>query len=114
MKRIAVCGAGGFLGHHLVKRLKAEGHFVRAIGCGTIQRTSGGNENYDADLADFNWWLFHQIDEVYQLAGEVGGLGYIEDKNNAAVILSNSMRINLNVLDACMQKGVKKVFFASS
>lgn len=119
MKRIAVCGAFGFLGSHLVTRLKNDGHFVRAIGRSwrwpKAETRKAADEQHEADLTSANYkWLFHQIDEVYQLAGEVGGLGYIENKENDAAILSNSMKINLNVLDACVAKGVKKIFFASS
>lgn len=117
MKKVLVLGAGGFLGTHLIARLKAYGYAV--IG---VDRKAPEFETHQAD--DFlyfdlrnvkaNDFVFRGVDEVYQLACEVGGLGYIMNKNNDAEMLRNSMLVNLNVLEACRHNGVKKVFFASS
>lgn len=117
MKRCLVIGGAGFIGTHLIKRLKADGHWVRAV-----DRKS---PEFEASIADEFWHMdlrytlpsdpmFNKIDEVYQLACEVGGLGYIMNRNNDADMLRNSMQINLNVLEACRWQRVPKVFFASS
>lgn len=118
MKRIAVCGAGGFIGHHLVRRLKADGHFVRAIDLKKPEfEPSVADEFQKIDLrqsAEDIMWCFHQIDEVYQLAADMGGAGFVFTGDNDADILRNSALINLNVLESCRLRNVKKVFFASS
>lgn len=117
IKRALVCGGAGFIGGHLVRRLKEEGRWVRSVDRKQPEfASSPADESLTKDL---RWlspsdWLFEDIDEVYQLAAEVGGLGYIMDSANDAEMLANSMRINLSVLDACRQAAVGKIFFASS
>lgn len=115
MKTAVVCGAGGLIGNHMVKRLKREGYFVRAL--------SRNLPRYEASEADYYWTcdlrrpqndMFKDADEVYQFACEVGGLGYIADKSNDADCLRNSTLIDINVLEACCAQKVPKVFFASS
>ena len=118
-KTILVCGAGGFIGTHLVNDLKSKGHAV--VGVDIKQPL------YDKTRAD----LFHQtdlrdaravdrifdqtqFDEVYQLAADMGGAGYIFVGVNDADIMHNSATINLNVLEACRKTNVKKVFYSSS
>lgn len=117
MKRILVCGAGGFIATHLIKRLKADGHEVVGIGRQVSEfEKSEANTFYLLDLKRMKPAdpLFEGFDEVYQLAAEVGGLGYIMNRSNDAQVLSNNMRVNLNVLEACRFHKIPKVFFASS
>lgn len=117
MKRCLVLGGSGFIGTHLTKRLKAEGNWVRVI-----DRKAPEFEPSEADEFNFldlravqnNDPLFDGMDEVYQLACEVGGLGFIMDKANDAQMLYNSMKINMNVLEACRSRSVGRLFFSSS
>ncbi|HSV26183.1 MAG TPA: NAD-dependent epimerase/dehydratase family protein [Xanthobacteraceae bacterium] len=118
--KCVVLGAGGFLGFHLCNRLKREGHQV--IGVSRRQQDYGPvscdsflcHDLTRSLLASEARFIFADADEVYQLAGEVGGMGYIGNSDNDAHILANSSRINANVLDWCKQFGAKRIFFASS
>lgn len=117
MKKTVVCGAAGFIGGHLVKRLKADGCYV--VGLDRKQpefEKSAADEFFTTDLRRVasTDWFFSGVDEVYQLAAEVGGLGFIMDHDNDALMLRNSALINLHVLEACRQQKVPKIFFASS
>ena len=120
MKKSLILGAAGFLGSHLEYRLKAEGHFVVSLGRRYPQhRPSVADEFNICDLADPSDLQHHlerhQFDRLYQLAGEVGGLGYIGIGANDAAILTNSVKINLNVLEAVRKtETAGKIFFASS
>ena len=116
--RVMVCGAGGFIGSHLVKRLKAEGHWVRGV---DLERPRFGpteadefmvGDLRDADVADHA--VNDEFDEIYQLAADMGGAGFVFTGDNDADILHNSACINLNVLDACRRRGVGRVFYSSS
>ena len=115
MKRAVVCGAGGFLGSHMVRRLKAEGYFVRGL-----SRTqprywkTEADEYWTCDLRQWHESLYNGFDEIYNFAGEVGGLGFIMDCANDATMLRNSTLIDINVLDACRAAKVPKLFFSSS
>lgn len=116
--RCLVLGAAGQIGVHLVKRLKRDGHRV----CGVDRKDPEfgwpgdvPDDFWTADLRQCSPSLLQGYDEVYQLAAEVGGLGYIMNKNNDAEILHNSMQINLSALEAVRRNGDKpRVFFASS
>ena len=118
MKKAIVCGGGGFIGHHLVQRLKAEGAWVRAIDLKYPEfSVSAADDFVIADLRDpravaevFN----DTVDEVYQLAADMGGAGYVFSGENCAEIMRNSALINLNVVDACRRSGAGRVFFSSS
>jgi GDP-D-mannose 3',5'-epimerase len=115
MKTAIVCGAGGFIGYHLVNRLKKEGYFVWGIDRKLPEFGTSSADKFDIkDLRyaplDFNPW----IDEVYQFAAEMGGASYIFTGENDAEIMRNSTLINLNVLEACRRAKVGKVFFSSS
>jgi nucleoside-diphosphate-sugar epimerase len=120
MKKCLITGAAGFLGNHLEHRLKAEGHYVVSVARKHPPfRKSVADEYNILDLtntAEFHAHFHrHHFDEVYQLAGMVGGLGYIADRNNDAAILTDSLKINLYTLEAIRKTGhADKVFFASS
>jgi GDP-D-mannose 3', 5'-epimerase len=118
MKKALVCGAGGFIGGHLVNRLKSEGYWVKGI---DLKKNEYGNEGADefviGDLTDpyvANKALEGDFDEVYQLAADMGGAGYIFTGENDANVMHNSALCNLNVLDASLHSGVKKIFYSSS
>ena len=115
MKSATVTGAGGFIGHHMVKRLKRDGYYV--VG---IDRKKPEFEKSEADyflVRDLrNHIAFDPqcVDEVYQFAAEMGGAEYIFTGDNDADIMRNSALINLNVLESCRHAKAGKVFFASS
>ena len=118
MKKILVCGAGGFIGTYLVESLKAQGHYI--IGADLhlpLYSKSLADEFVIADLrvhSTVDNLIDSNIDEVYQLAADMGGAGYIFTGEHDADIMHNSCQINLNVLDVMHKKGVKKVFYSSS
>lgn len=117
MKNIVVCGAGGFIGHHLVKRLKGEGHYVRAIDIKQPEfEPSAADEFLTTDLRFISQRdaFFAGIDEVYQLAADMGGMGFIGLPENDATILYNSTTININVMENVRQHKIPRVFFTSS
>jgi len=120
MKNVIILGGGGFIGGHLAKRLKNEGCHVRI-----------------ADIKNHEFWKHEEIchefikcdltqpkavelvisesaDEVYQLAADMGGAGYIFTGENDANVMHSSALINLNVVHECVKKNVKKVFYSSS
>lgn len=105
--KCVVLGAAGFLGGHLVRRLRAEGHKVISISRLDHDLTTPLSTGFAASI-------FGDADEVYQLAGEVGGVGYIGNAGYDGEILTNSTLINLNVLRWCVDYNVKRVFFSSS
>jgi GDP-D-mannose 3',5'-epimerase len=118
MKRVLVCGAGGFIGGHLVNRLKKQGHWVRGV---DLKYNEYGNSNTDeflvGDLTDpivCNKVTEGGLDEVYQLAADMGGAGYIFTGENDAAVMHNSALCNLNMLHAAHLAGVKKIFYSSS
>lgn len=117
-KTAIVCGAGGFIGGHLVKRLKEEGYWVRGI---DLKENEYGNNYADdfiiGDLRDPRVCesLFdQQIDEVYQLAADMGGAGYIFTGDHDAAVMHNSATINLNMAEVSRNNAVKKIFYSSS
>jgi GDP-D-mannose 3', 5'-epimerase len=118
MSKILVCGAGGFIGHHLVSSLKAKGHYVIGADLKYPEYApSSADEFHIVDLRDplsVHALITNDIDTVYQLAADMGGAGFIFTGNNDADILHNSAMINLNVVQAMAASGVKNVFYASS
>lgn len=117
-KSALVLGAGGFIGGHLVKRLKHEGFRVRAA---DIKRNpyapSQADEFAVGDLRDQQFCatvIDQRFDEIYQLAADMGGAGYIFTGEHDADVMHNSATINLNVLDTCRRRGVGRVFYSSS
>jgi nucleoside-diphosphate-sugar epimerase len=116
-KRILVAGAGGFIGGHLVKRLKAEGFWVRAVDLKEHEfAISPADEFAIADLREPSVVreVVDGIDEVYQLAADMGGAGYVFSGVHDAAIMHNSATINLNCLEYGRLAGVKKFFYSSS
>ncbi|MDW8280032.1 MAG: NAD-dependent epimerase/dehydratase family protein [bacterium] len=120
MKKALICGAGGFIGHHLVRRLKNENYWVRGVDL-KYPEFSPKDEADDfiiGDLRDPNTWekiLDIDFDEVYQLAADMGGAGFVFTGENDADIMHNSALINLNCLYYLKEKKFKgKVFYSSS
>jgi nucleoside-diphosphate-sugar epimerase len=123
MKKILVLGGGGFIGGHLSKRLMNEGNFVRVV---DIKNHEYFNENeFCNEFIKCDLRKPHEVhkvmclvegsfDEVYQLAADMGGAGYIFTGENDADVMHNSALINLNVLDTAIRTGVKKIFYSSS
>ena len=118
MKRIAVLGGGGFIGGHLITKLKSLGHWVRGVDIKTNEfKESDADEFIVADLRDptkVDFIIDNSIDEVYQLAADMGGSTYINTGEHDSDVMHNSCLINLNVLKVCSQKNVTKVFYSSS
>ncbi len=117
-KSALVCGAGGFIGGHLVSRLKQEGFWVRGV---DLKYPEFGDTEADdfvrGDLRDQNVCdaIFdRKFDEIYQLAADMGGAGYIFTGDNDAHIMHNSASINLNVVDKAHERGCDRVFYSSS
>lgn len=117
-KKILVCGAGGFIGTHLVNSLKQQGHYVIGADLKYPEyTTTSADEFYQYDLRDQQLvakLLTSDIDEVYQLAADMGGAGYIFTGENDADIMHNSAQINLNIANEMVVKGIKNVFYTSS
>ena len=118
MKKALVCGAGGFIGGHLVKRLKEEGFWVKGVDLKYPEyRETLADEFEIADLRDQSKCIRvidQHFDEVYQLAADMGGAGYIFTGENDADVMHNSATINLNVVHTCYKKGIKRIFYSSS
>jgi GDP-D-mannose 3',5'-epimerase len=118
LKSAIVCGAGGFIGSHLVRRLKREGFWVRGVDIQLPRFADTAADDFlQADLRDPKVCAaaFDQrFDEVYQLAADMGGAGYLFVGDNDAEIMHNSAQINLNVLDSCRRQGAGRLFYSSS
>jgi nucleoside-diphosphate-sugar epimerase len=118
MKTALVCGAGGFIGSHLVKRLKGEGFWVRGV---DLKYPEFGDTVADdfviGDLRDpliCRAVTDRRFDEVYQLAADMGGAGFVFTGENDADIMHNSALINLNMLEACWKRNCRRIFYSSS
>ncbi len=118
MKRILVCGAGGFIGNHMVGRLKREGAWVRGV---DLKFPEFGETQADdfilGDLRDplvCRQAVDRRFDEVFQFAADMGGAGFVFTGENDAEIMHNSAMINLNMLDACLRRNVRRIFYSSS
>lgn len=117
MKRVLVNGAGGFIGGHLVKRLKQEGYWVRGVDLKRHEYAeSPADEFIVADLCDpaMVRRAVDRVEEVYQLAADMGGAGYIFTGEHDAEVMHNSATINLNTLEYGRLAGVRKFFYSSS
>lgn len=120
MKNVIILGGGGFIGGNLAKKLKSEGNYVRVCDIKHheyLDRSEFCHEFILGDLTDPNvvkLVITEDCDEVYQLAADMGGAGYIFTGNNDANVMHSSCLINLNVAKECVIKKVKKVFYSSS
>ena len=120
MKRVVILGGGGFIGGHLAKRLKQEGNHVRICDIKKHEYFSHDEICHEFILGDLTnpnvvkLVIEEGVDEVYQLAADMGGALYIFTGENDANVMYNSATINLNVAHECVNKKVKKVFYSSS
>lgn len=125
MKKALVCGAGGFIGSHLVKRLKQEGYWVRGVDLKLPEYSKTVADEFTiGDLRDLSTTVtaLHTnqawgkgFDEVYQLAADMGGAGYIFSGENDANVMHNSATINLNVVSTASKfKEMPRIFYSSS
>lgn len=117
-KKALVCGAGGFIGGHLVNRLKEEGYWVRGV---DLKENEFGNMNADefilGDLRDVEvvrQVVTSDLDEIYQLAADMGGAGFVFTGDNDSDIMHNSALCNLHVIEEAKTKDVPKIFYSSS
>jgi nucleoside-diphosphate-sugar epimerase len=118
MRSALVCGAGGFIGGHLVRQLKAEGCWVRGVDLKLHEYAETEADDFAiGDLRDPYFCrsvIDRRFDEVYQLAADMGGAGFIFTGENDADIMHNSGTINLNMVEACRRRLVKRIFYSSS
>jgi len=117
VKKALVCGAGGFIGSHMVKRLKSEGYWVRGADLKyPMFSETAADEFFQGDLTDqafCNVVTNVEFDEIYQFAADMGGAGYIFTGDNDADVMNNSATINLNILRR-IKDYKPKIFFSSS
>jgi nucleoside-diphosphate-sugar epimerase len=117
-KAALVCGAGGFIGHHLVRRLKREGFWVRGVDLKFPRFSETDADDFViGDLRDqyvVRQVIDRRFDEIYQLAADMGGAGYIFTGEHDADVMHNSATINLNVLHAAHARNNKRIFYSSS
>jgi len=122
MKRALVCGAGGFIAGHLVKRLKADGYWVRGVDIKAREFSPSAADEFLLldlrDLAQCRQALLldnrqtSDFDQVYQLAADMGGMGFIHSAE--CEIMRNNVLVNVNMIDAAATLGVKRYFYSSS
>ena len=113
--RILVTGAGGFIGHHLVNRLKKDGHWVRGVDIKRPEYAATAADEFE--ILDLRRWenclqATWNIDQVYNLAADMGGIGYITAY--LADIARNNILINAHMLEASRINGIKRFLFSSS
>ena len=117
MKKALVCGAGGFIGSHLVRRLKKDGYCVRGVDLKYPEFSkTEADEFIKGDLRNLSIVdvCVDGVDEIYQLAADMGGADFIFTGLNDSEIMHNSAMVNLNIVDSMKRFGVKKVFYSSS
>jgi GDP-D-mannose 3',5'-epimerase len=117
-KSALVLGAGGFIGGHLVHRLKREGIWIRGVDLKSPEyRDVEADDFLIADLRDplvCREVIDRRYNEVYQLAADMGGAGYIFTGEHDAEVMHNSATINLNLLEACRRRTISRIFYSSS
>ena len=118
MQTALVCGGGGFIGSHLVKRLKKDGFWVRSVDLKYPEFSQTAADDFViGDLRDQSTCkliIDRRFDEVYQLAADMGGAGFVFSGDNDADIMHNSALINLNMIEACYREHIGKIFYSSS
>ena len=117
MKKALVNGAGGFIGSRLVARLRDEGFWVRGVDLKYPEFSDTAADDFMiGDLRDYSFTAqaIEGVDDVYQLAADMGGAGYIFTGDHDACVMHNSAIINLNTLEAGRKAGVKRLFYSSS
>lgn len=118
MKQALVLGAGGFIGNHLVDRLKREGFWVRGVDLKFPPYSESTADDFViGDLRDRQFVdsiIDRKFDEIFQLAADMGGAGYIFVGENDADIMFNSAQINLNILETARKRNCKNIFYSSS
>ncbi len=117
-KKALVLGGGGFIGSHMVARLKAEGIWVRAVDLKYPEFSETRADDFiQGDLRDpiiCREAVDQRFDEIYQFAADMGGAGFVFTGEHDADIMHNSALINLNVLEACLRRNNKRIFYSSS
>lgn len=118
MKKALVLGGGGFIGNHMVNKLKAEGFWVRAVDLKFPEYSETQADDFlQGDLRDpliCAAAIDQKFDEIYQFAADMGGAGFVFTGENDADIMHNSALVNLNVLEACARRNSKRIFYSSS
>jgi nucleoside-diphosphate-sugar epimerase len=118
MKKALVLGGGGFIGSHMVRRLKEENFWVRVVDLKYPEFSETKADDFiRADLRDptvAREAIDQKFDEIYQFAADMGGAGFVFTGENDADIMHNSALININVLEACLRRNSKKIFYSSS
>jgi nucleoside-diphosphate-sugar epimerase len=117
-KSALVLGAGGFIGGHIVSRLKREGFWIRGVDLKYPEfRETEADDFLIGDLRDpliCREVIDQRFDEVYQFAADMGGAGYIFTGDHDADVMHNSATINLNVVEACRRRNIRRIFYSSS
>ena len=117
-KKALVLGGGGFIGNHLINLLKSEGFWVRGVDLKFPEFNKTLADDFlQGDLRNIGFCekvFNHKFNEVYQLAADMGGAGFIFTGENDADIMHNSVTINLNVLENCKKKNIYNIFYSSS
>jgi nucleoside-diphosphate-sugar epimerase len=118
MKTALVLGAGGFIGSHMVDRLKSEGYWVRGVDLKMpVYADTTADDFIVGDLRSSQICrqaVDRKFDEIYQFAADMGGAGFVFTGENDADIMHNSALVNLNILDACVKRNCKRIFYSSS
>jgi nucleoside-diphosphate-sugar epimerase len=118
LKKALVCGAGGFIGNHLVVRLKSEGYWVRGVDLKRPEYSETAADDFQiGDLRLVETWeriMDQGFDELYQLAADMGGAGFVFSGEHDAAIMHNSAMINLHAADYAVNNQVKRIFYSSS
>jgi nucleoside-diphosphate-sugar epimerase len=118
MKLALVCGAGGFIGSHVVRRLKSEGFWVRGVDLKFPEYSKTAADDFVlGDLRELQVCraiVDRRFDEVYQFAADMGGAGYIFSGEHDADVMHNSATINLNMAETCYRRNIRRVFYSSS